>query len=139
MEACPEMNHPGWIKELPPNTIFVFGSNIEGRHGAGAAKTAHDKFGAEYGVGEGRTGQCYAIPTKGYGLKVLELISIKEHVDKFLTYASKHPELTFLVTEIGCGLSKYSTRQIAPMFIYRSRNVILPERFEEILEYNNHI
>ena len=98
------------------NNIFVFGSNLGGRHGAGAAKTANKEWGAEYGVGVGRTGDSYAIPTKDQFLKILPLIDIKPFVDEFVQYAKDHPELIFLVTRIGTGLSRYCDNDIAPLF-----------------------
>lgn len=96
--------------------IFVFGSNLAGRHGKGAALTARETYGAEYGIGGGRTGDSYAIPTKGHRLEVLELSIIKRYIDEFIEYAKSHPELRFIVTNVGCGLAGYRPEQIAPMF-----------------------
>lgn len=101
-------------------TIFVFGSNTAGRHGMGAALYAAKHMGAERFVGHGRTGDAYAIPTKGGGrtgpLWTLPLAEIAPQVKSFVTYAATHPELDFLVTRIGCGLAGYADTQIAPMF-----------------------
>jgi hypothetical protein len=107
--------------------IFVFGSNLAGRHGKGAALTAKLDFGAEYGVGVGRTGEAYAIPTKGYKLEVLSRSIIKNHVIDFICYALDHPELEFFVTRIGCGLAGYTDDEIGPMFKYAPSNCRLPE------------
>lgn len=96
--------------------IFVFGSNLAGRHGKGAALAARRHHGAVYGVNRGRTGNAYAIPTKDSQLRTLPLEAIQHYVGNFLTYAKTHPELTFQVTRIGCGLAGYTDEQIAPMF-----------------------
>ena len=106
--------------------IFVFGSNLAGRHGAGAAKWALMHRGAIYGVGIGRQGNSYGIPTKDENLKVLSLEQIKTYVLFFLNYAQEHPELTFQVTPIGTGLAGYSHDQIAPFFQDAPPNCILP-------------
>lgn len=98
-------------------TIFVFGSNLAGRHGKGAALEARLKHGAVYGVGVGRTGNAYAIPTKDLRLNTLELDEIKLYVDQFILYAKAHPELKFYVTRVGCGLAGYKNKDIAPMFV----------------------
>ncbi len=107
--------------------IFVFGSNLAGRHGKGAALCAKQDYGAEYGVGWGRTGDSYAIPTKGYTLKTLPLIEVERYVYNFLHYAHTHPELRFLVTKIGCGLAGYSEDQIKPLFSGYPDNCEMPE------------
>lgn len=104
------------ITQLKPNEIFVFGSNLAGRHGKGAALYARQHFGAQYGVGVGPTGRCYAIPTKDWYLKTLPLEFILEHVIQFIEYAKRHPELKFLVTPIGTGLAGYTVEQIRPLF-----------------------
>ena len=87
--------------------IFVFGSNLSGIHGAGAAKYAHQHYGAQYGVGIGPTGRAYALPTKDKNIKTLPIDKIKFHIEKFLEYAEYHPEQLFLLTPIGCGLAGY--------------------------------
>lgn len=96
--------------------VFVFGSNLAGRHGKGAALYAHDVYGAEYGVGIGRTGQAYAIPTKDAELNTLALEYIHHQVKEFLEYARYYKGELFFVTRIGCGLAGYTDAQIAPMF-----------------------
>lgn len=115
--------------------IFVFGSNLAGRHGAGAALWARQNRGAKYGVGEGRQGDSYAIPTKDERLKALSLTDIKSHVKKFIRYACNNPSLQFEVTAIGCGLAGYKPKQIAPMFEDAPDNCDLPTEFLRILEY----
>lgn len=107
--------------------IFVFGSNLAGRHGKGAALFAFQHHGAKYGVGEGPTGNAYAIPTKNVVLQPLALDIIDYHVGVFLFYARQHPELQFEVTRIGCGLAGYSDHQIAPMFAEAPANCVLPK------------
>jgi hypothetical protein len=109
--------------------VFVFGSNLAGRHGKGAALCARQEYGAEYGVGEGRTGNAYAIPTKGHRLEVLPLTSIEKSVRKFLAYAAQHSSEQFFVTRIGCGLAGYTDAQIAPFFKYAPPNVELPKEW----------
>ena len=119
------------ITSLKKNEVFVFGSNLAGRHGAGAALFAAKNFGAKYGVGEGITGQCYAIPTKDYNIQTLPLDHIDSYILTFLIRALKNPSLTFLVTEIGCGLAGYKTSEIKSLFDRYSKisNVVLPESF----------
>ena len=114
-------------------TIFVFGSNLAGRHGAGAALTARRKYGAVYGVGVGRTGNAYAIPTKDRHLRPLPLRDIAVSVLVFLTYAADHPDLTFQVTAVGTGLAGYRHADIAPMFVGAPGNCRLPPEWGEYL------
>ena len=122
-----------YITHLKPNEIFVFGSNLSGIHGAGAAKVAFKLFGAEYGIGEGMTGQCYAIPTKDAKLRTRPLDEIYDAVIRFLNTAKRRKDLTFLVTPIGCGLAGYKPEQIAPMFAtaIHMDNVVLPKEFSD--------
>lgn len=96
--------------------IFVFGSNMAGRHGKGAALHAYRVYGAKTGIGIGHIGNSYAIPTKDHHLRSLKLAEIEPFVKGFLAYAFEHPELHFSVTKIGCGLAGYSDHEIAPMF-----------------------
>lgn len=95
---------------------FVFGSNLAGRHGAGAAKFAKIHHGAEYGVGVGPTGQSYALPTKDHQIRTMSTSAIRSYVNEFIKYARQHPEQTFQVTRIGCGLAGHLDEDIAPMF-----------------------
>ncbi|CAB4152761.1 hypothetical protein UFOVP602_23 [uncultured Caudovirales phage] len=99
-----------------PNPIFVFGSNETGIHGAGAATDAYQKHGALWGIGEGYQGSSYAIPTKDHNIKTLPLRSVKWYVKRFLNFAKGFPQLTFRVTQIGCGLAGFTPDKIAPMF-----------------------
>lgn len=123
------------ITELKENQIFVFGSNTAGIHGAGAAKLAYDKFGAKWGVGYGLQGQSFALPSKDKNIQTMPVYEIKPYVDDFLIFALNNPHLTFLVTEIGCGLAGYSPEQIAPLFKLGVdlKNLHLPERFWNVL------
>jgi hypothetical protein len=119
------------IVKLLPDQIFVFGSNQAGKHGKGAAKQALT-WGAIWGQAEGLQGRTYGIPTKPKDLRVsLSIPQIKPYVDRFTEFAHLHPEYNFLVTEIGCGLSKYKPKDIAPLFedCIHLENVWLPERF----------
>ena len=113
--------------------IFVFGSNRAGRHGAAAALAAMQLYGARYGQGEGLQGNSYGIPTKDEKIVTLPLKDIKEHVNKFLAFAKEHPELTFNVTPIGCGLAGLKPQQIAPFFKGCSKNVRLPAVFIDVI------
>ncbi len=125
---------PAIITHLQPNEVFVFGSNLAGRHGKGAALLARRKFGAREGQGTGLMGQAYGIATKGWKLDVLSLREIQIQVERFLRVALAHPEKRFLVTEIGCGLAGYTPREIAPFFRERQANVLLPARFSNLLK-----
>lgn len=112
--------------------VFVFGSNLAGRHGKGAALHARLNFGAEYGVGVGPTGRAYAIPTKDARLRPLPLAEIAAHVKDFLIYAGQHLDDTaFMVTAIGCGLAGYTPADIAPMFKTAPSNCLLPDVFKQ--------
>ena len=118
------------ITELQPGEIFVFGSNLEGHHGGGAALLAWKKWGAIWGQGTGLQGQTYGIPTMHGGPD-----SIKPYVDEFISFARQHPELTFLVTEVGCGIAGFRPAEIAPLFrdAVDVENIHLPQRFWEVL------
>jgi hypothetical protein len=96
--------------------VFVFGSNLSGIHGAGAALYAVQHYGAEYWVGVGRTGHAYALPTKDEDIETLPLERIKGYVDGFINHARVNPEDKFFVTRVGCGLAGYKDEDIAPMF-----------------------
>ena len=113
----------GFITELDKNEIFVFGSNGQGAHVGGAAATAVSKFGAKMGQAEGLQGQSYAIDTMdGEGEMMIE-------IENFLCFTEEHPELTFYVTEIGCGIAGYTPEDVAPYFQNSPKNVILPKSF----------
>lgn len=113
--------------------IFVFGSNLAGRHGKGAALAAMRDHGAQYGQGWGLQGRSYAIPTKGKTLGVMSLENINHWVEVFLGFARSHPEMTFNVTAIGTGLAGYRHQDIAPMFMDAPANCRLPETWRQLL------
>lgn len=122
---------PELIKEIKPNEVFVFGSNLSGRHGKGAAKTALG-WGAKWGQASGIQGKTYGIPTKDASIRrTLTILEIKPYVDDFIEWAKYHSGNTFYVTEIGCGLAGYKPKHIAPLFkeCINIKNVYLPERF----------
>ena len=123
---------PENITHLRENEIFVFGSNEGGRHGAGAAKLARDKWGAEYGNPVGLQGQTYAIPTKDKTVKfTLSVEQIRPYVDQFIEFVKNNPQYMFLVTEVGCGLAGHTPENIAPLFreAVNLENIRLPMRF----------
>ena len=117
---------PERISELKADEIFVFGSNLAGMHGGGAAWFAFRKFGAVMGCGVGLQGQSYAIPTMQGGVD-----TIKPYVDEFIDFAKVHPELFFYVTRIGCGIAGFTDAEIAPLFrdAVGVDNICLPESF----------
>lgn len=106
------------------SNIFVFGSNMAGRHGKGAALTARCRYGAEYGVGVGATGRAYALPTKDEELKTLPLRGIKLRVRELCQYAANNMKDTFIVTKVGCGLAGYKDEEIAPLFEVSEPNMV---------------
>lgn len=122
---------PEWIDDLQENQVFVFGSNLAGMHGGGAARVARLRFGAVMGNGVGMQGRSYAIPTMQGGTE-----TIRPYVNDFIAYAKEHPELTFLVTPIGCGIAGFEPEDIAPLFEKASNveNIWLPKSFWEVLE-----
>ena len=115
---------PERITELAPGEVFVFGSNLRGMHGGGAARLAYQRFGAKMGQGVGLQGQSYGIPTMQGGVE-----TIRPYVDEFVAFAKEHPELTFLVTRIGCGIAGFRDSEIAPLFqqAHGVANIVLPE------------
>lgn len=119
--------------------IFVFGSNLAGRHGKGSALEALQKHGAKYGQGVGLQGNSFAIPTKGFSpypgapMPILSLNEIHFYIIAFIDFAQRHPELTFRCVAIGCGRAGYSPREIAPLFKGAPENVLLPAEFLAIL------
>lgn len=122
---------PERVERLAPGEVFVFGSNLAGMHGGGAARKAYEDFGAEWGAGVGPTGQCYAIPTMQGGVE-----TIAPYVDRFIQYAKEHPEQKFLVTRIGCGIAGFKDTDIAPLFkdAVGLTNVCLPKEWFLILK-----
>lgn len=111
--------------------IFVFGSNLAGRHGAGAARFAMQKHGAIYGQGIGLQGNSYGIPTKDRAIETLPLEEVRRHVDNFIIFAKSRPDLTFYVTPIGCGLAGYKRPQIRPMFANMPANCRFAETWDD--------
>lgn len=122
---------PEMITRLDVNEIFVFGSNLDGIHAGGAARIAHQHFGAVWGQGEGLQGSSYAIPTMQGGVE-----TIAPYVDKFIAFAKENTHLQFLVTRIGCGIAGFSDNEIAPLFAkaYNLDNVTLPQQFVQHIE-----
>ena len=121
---------PEWIDTLRDNEIFVFGSNLAGMHGGGAARVARLRFGAVLGNGVGIQGQSYAIPTMQGGVE-----TIRPYVNDFVAYAQQHPDQQFLVTPIGCGIAGFDPEDIAPLFegAKKVKNISLPESFWEVI------
>lgn len=109
--------------------IFVFGSNLAGRHGAGAARWAVDHRGAIMGQGIGMQGQSYGIPTKDRRIETMALDAIQPYVNQFIRFAKNNPHLRFQLTPIGCGLAGYTPNEIAPMFALAPWNVDMPDEF----------
>ena len=112
---------PENISELAPNEVFVFGSNLMGHHGGGAARVALNRFGAIWGQGVGLQGQSYG--------------TIAPYVDEFIAFAATRLDLTFLVTRIGCGIAGFRDEEIAPLFkeALEAENIVLPESFVTLL------
>lgn len=122
---------PENITSLGEDEMFVFGSNLEGNHAGGAARTALEHFGAVMGQGVGPQGQSYAIPTMFESVE-----EIKPYVDQFIDLAREWDQTTFYVTRIGCGIAGFKDSEIAPLFadaldLY---NVRLPESFVKEIE-----
>ena len=123
---------PENIENLRPGEVFVFGSNLQGEHRGGAARLAFERFGAVWGQGVGLQGQSYALPTT-----FLSLREIAKYVDEFIWFADQHPEMTFLVTRVGCGMACFRDDEIAPLFAraFSLPNVFLPASFWKVLSY----
>lgn len=122
---------PDYITELKVDEVFVFGSNLAGMHGGGAAYVAFRQFGAVMGCGVGLRGQSYAIPTMQGGVETIE-----PYVTEFIAFAKAHPELFFFVTRIGCGIAGFRDKEIAPLFAgaISVENICLPETFVKVLK-----
>lgn len=121
---------PEMINRLAPDEVFVFGSNLGGFHGGGAARAALNLFGAVWGQGVGLQGQSYAIPTMQGGVE-----TIKPYVDEFIEFAKSRPDLFFYVTRIGCGIAGFRDEDIAPLFqeAINLSNVALPKSFHDLI------
>lgn len=129
-------NTPGWITELRENQVFVFGSNLSGIHGAGAARMAHNKFGAEWGIGEGLTGRCYAFPTKAHDVATpLTWTQMRVKMSAFWTTVDANPAKDFFVTEVGTGLAGQPHLHMALLFspALLRHNVYLSARWWRII------
>lgn len=131
LEPMDKRYTPDFITELSPKEIFVFGSNLEGVHAGGAARLAHQRFGAIWGQGLGLQGNSYAIPTMQGDVR-----TISPYVDEFIEFAKNHSDLTFYVTKIGCGIAGFSVKEIAPLFkdALNFSNIILPKEFVDLLK-----
>jgi len=114
-------------------TIFVFGSNLPGRHDKGAALYAKNQWGAMYGRGTGRQGDSYAIPTRDRQLQPRSLEEIRTSIDEFIVYARENPDCEFLVARVGCGLAGYHDKEIAPMFRSAPRNCVFDPAWKSYL------
>lgn len=120
--------------QAPADRIFVFGSNLSGFHGAGAARAANKFYGAEWGVAEGLTGRSYALPTVKENIAgPLPLSEISKHVKEFCEFTKKNPDKKFFVTRVGCVLAGYTDADIAGMF-KRAINCSFAEQWKEYLE-----
>jgi hypothetical protein len=129
VDGTAPLDEDGWI--------FVFGSNLAGRHGAGAAKAAARYYGAQYGVGKGRTGRAYALPTKDEELNTLSHEIIQDFVDRFINYVEINSHLKFWMTRVGCGLAGYKDEDIAPLFQWVAQqgyDISWPEEWRKYLE-----
>lgn len=117
---------PDYVSGLCDGEVFVFGSNLAGMHGGGAARIAFDKFGAVWGQGVGLQGSSYAIPTMQGGVE-----TVRPYVDEFIAFAKEHPECKFLVTRIGCGIAGFRVKDMAPLFdgAIDVENIFLPKDF----------
>ncbi|MEB3766364.1 hypothetical protein [Acinetobacter sp. MD2] len=124
------------IKNLNDDTIFVFGSDLAGKHSEGAARIAQQFFGALHGVGRGWSGQSFAIPTLNEHLQPMLLAQIQHYIEDFKIYTKQHPNTHYFITALGCGQAGYQTSDIAPLFRGISSNVTFPESFQPYIETN---
>ena len=127
---------PEFILALQPDEYFVFGSNLNGNHAGGAARTAAEKFGAEWGVGEGITGRCYALPTLDENMQKVTPTALRRSFEKLWRVALDNPEKVFLVTKVGCGIAGWIIEEVKNI-LWASvgsignlpPNVVLPKEF----------
>jgi len=122
------------LPQVHRDYVFVFGSNISGIHGAGAALVAKKVFGAEQFVGVGKTGNSYAIPTKDKRIKVLPLNTIIKYIEQFKEFTHSQPNLKFWITRVGCGLAGYHDTQIASLFKGCNTNCVFAQEWKPYLE-----
>jgi hypothetical protein len=125
---------PDVIETLKDNEIFVFGSNENGAHRGGAARMAFERFGAEWGVAVGRSGQTYAIPTLDRDMRRVEPEMLYIHFEDFIEYVVTHPELTFYLTKVGCGIAGWNPAEVKKLLWEAvgetlPPNLIIPEIF----------
>ena len=127
------MSEKGLVVRHPAGMIFVFGSNLAGRHGKGAALFAKLNYGAEQGVGEGLTGSAYTIPTKDRNLRTRTLPEVATSIDKYLKFAIDNPDKFFLTTPIGTGLAGFTKKEIANIFQTRElpSNIVFSKEWME--------
>ncbi len=120
------------------NEIFVFGSNLAGRHGAGAAKKAYQNYGAKYGKGIGLCGQSYAIPTKDENIITLDLFTINAYIEDFINFVTQRNDLEFFMTRVGCGLAGFKDKDIAPLFekLFEKPNISWPNEWKKFVNSN---
>lgn len=113
--------------------VFVFGSNLDGNHSGGAARFAHLNHDAIMGVGEGMTGESYALPTVGHEFTTMTLAKVREHVNTFLNFARRYEHLDFKVTRVGCGIAGFTDSEIAPLFANAPSNCLFDTAWEKFL------
>lgn len=121
--------------------IFVFGSNLSGIHGAGAARYALLHHGAVMGQGVGLQGSSYALPTKGVNISFMPLADIGRHVAAFISFTKIRPDLTFRVTRVACGLAGFKDEQVAPLFkdALPLKNIRLPKGWRHLIQTGENI
>lgn len=107
---------PENIKELKPDEIFVFGSNLCGCHKGGAARIAYENFEATWGEAEGLTGQSYAIPTLNENMEKVSEEALEASIDKFIDFVLNNQQLTFYLTKIGCGIAGWNIEDVKRIF-----------------------
>lgn len=129
----------GYYRELPDDFIFVFGSNLRGAHGKGAAECAKNYFGAIYGKGEGIQGQSYAVPTKDHNIKTRDISDIRPAVDRLIEFANANKHKVFIITELGTGLARLDPGSMAGLFYRAPLNCVLPFEWGEYLPVDSHV
>jgi len=120
------------ITELSENQIFVFGSNLAGIHAGGAAKQAHEQFGAIWGQGEGIQGQSYAFPTLTKSFKKVTPVTLVCNATRLFKCCEDNPDKEFLLTRVGCGIAGFQDEDIRPLFENHPNNLILPEEWRSV-------
>ena len=126
---------PDKITHLPKNSVFVFGSNLNGHHSGGAAKVAHEEFDADWGVGEGFMELSYAFPTLDENMQKRSKKDLELSRDKLFNSCKLYPNLTFYLTKVGLGIAGYAISEIAPLFDNPPSNMTIPREFHEYNEY----